>query len=128
MVFGRKKKKGDTLKDNLAEWREIKEGKRAPVEADEGEADDSQCFVVTAVYGTPLAKEVDTMRLFRDDFLLRFHAGRLFVKAYYKLSPPLACFIAKRTQLRGFLRAFILAPVVSAVGMTRNRWSRCTDK
>jgi hypothetical protein len=125
MIFGRKKKKGNTLQDNLAEWREIKEGKRSPVESEEEQADDSQCFIVTAVYGTPLAQEVDTMRFFRDNFLLHFQAGRFFVETYYRLSPPIARFISGRRYLRKLLRTLVLTPVVSIVKMTRSRWSRC---
>jgi hypothetical protein len=127
MVFGRKKKKNNTLQDNLAEWRDIKEGKRSPVESDEEQVDDSQCFVVTAVYGTPLAQEVDMMRVFRDDFLLKFHAGRLFVRTYYRLSPPVARFVSGRLYLRKLLRMFVLSPVVNVVKMTRSHWS-CGDE
>ncbi|MDD4986031.1 MAG: hypothetical protein PHQ43_09620 [Dehalococcoidales bacterium] len=123
MIFGRKRKGSGTLKDNLAEWREIREGKRTTADPDEGQEKDSQCFVVTAVYGTPLAQEVNTMRTFRDEFLLRYQSGRLFVSTYYRVSPPAARFISSRRHLRSFLRTVLLAPVVSMVKMTRSRWS-----
>ena len=124
MIFGRKRKGSSTPEDRLAEWREIREGKRTVVDPDEGQEKESQCFVVTAVYGTPLAQEVNTMRVFRDEFLLRYKAGRLFVNIYYRVSPPVAQFISNRRPLRSLLRTVLLAPTVSMVKMTRNRWSR----
>jgi len=124
MIFGRKRKGNGTLKDNLAEWREIREGKRTVVDPDEGQEKEGQCFVVTAVYGSPLAQEVNTMRIFRDEFLLRYQAGRLFVSTYYRVSPAVAQFISNRRPLRSFLRTVLLAPTVSMVKMTRSRWSR----
>jgi hypothetical protein len=124
MIFGKKRKGSGTLKDNLAEWREIREGKRAVVDPDEGQEKEGQCFVVTAVYGSPLAQEVNTMRTFRDEFLLRYQAGRLFVSTYYRVSPAAAQFISNRRPLRSFLRTMLLAPTVSMVKMTRSRWSR----
>ena len=124
MIFGRKRKGSSTPEDRLAEWREIREGKRTVVDPDEGQEKESQCFVVTAVYGTPLAQEVNTMRVFRDEFLLRYKAGRLFVNIYYRVSPPVAKFISSRRSLKSLLRTVLLAPTVSMVKMTRNRWSR----
>ena len=124
MIFGRKRKGSGTLEDNLAEWREIREGKRAVVDPDEGQEKEGQCFVVTAVYGSPLAQEVNTMRTFRDEFLLRYQAGRLFVSTYYRVSPAAAQFISNRRPLKSFLRTMLLAPTVSMVKMTRSRWSR----
>ena len=124
MIFGRKRKGSGTLKDNLAEWREIREGKRTVVDSDEGQEKEDQCFVVTAVYGTPLAQEVNIMRVFRDEFLLRYQAGRLFVSTYYRVSPAAAQFISNRSPLRSFLRTVLLAPTVSMVKMTRSRWAR----
>ena len=79
MIFGRKRKGSGTLEDNLAEWREIREGKRAVVDPDEGQEKEGQCFVVTAVYGSPLAQEVNTMRIFRDEFLEDYLRQLVFI-------------------------------------------------
>ncbi|MFO8143875.1 MAG: CFI-box-CTERM domain-containing protein [Dehalococcoidales bacterium] len=123
MFFGKKKRGSDSLEENLAQWREIREGKSKVDEQDEAQEEDSQCFIVTAVYGSPLAREVDTMKLFRDDFLLSFNLGRLFVKTYYTIGPSLARYISGRVYLRSFLRKFILSLVVKAVKITHNLWS-----
>jgi len=70
------------------------------------------CFVATAAYGTPVSSEVDTLRRFRDKYLLTNRPGAAFVQAYYRFSPPVARFIAARAPLRTAVRA-CLAPVVA---------------
>lgn len=56
------------------------------VEAKEGIG----CFIATAVYGSYEAPEVLVLRAFRDQFLSKTTAGRLFTKCYYRVSPPIA--------------------------------------
>jgi hypothetical protein len=58
--------------------------------------------------------EVLLLRKFRDDHLLTNTPGRIFVRFYYSLSPPLADFIRKDEGLRTATR-LMLAPVVYAV-------------
>ncbi|HEY3490950.1 MAG TPA: CFI-box-CTERM domain-containing protein [Candidatus Deferrimicrobiaceae bacterium] len=67
------------------------------------------CFVATAAYGSAMAPEVDSLRRFRDGFLMTNPIGRSLVALYYKASPPLADFIAPRPALRAMAR-FMLAP------------------
>jgi hypothetical protein len=69
------------------------------------------CFIATAAYGTPLCDELDTLRRFRDRTLALNPAGRGLVSAYYRASPPLAGFIAKREKLREMTR-HVLDPIV----------------
>ncbi len=77
----------------------------------------SLCFVATAAYGSGMAPEVETLRLFRDRFLLGNPAGRVFVGLYYRLSPPLAALIARSPALRSAAR-FALAPAVMLASFT----------
>lgn len=48
------------------------------------------CYIATAVYGSYNAPEVITLRRFRDETLKKSFLGRLFIKVYYRLSPPVA--------------------------------------
>lgn len=74
------------------------------------------CFVATAAYGTPLAKEIATLRRFRDRHLANHAVGRAFVSAYYEVGPKLAAIIREREDLRAASRA-LLTPVVALAHM-----------
>ncbi len=71
----------------------------------------SACFIATAAFGTPFAFEVDVLRAWRDQRLVTSCWGRHFVAFYYRLSPPLADFIATRPALKRATR-WLLAPLV----------------
>ncbi|GEM_PF-4296356 len=72
------------------------------------------CFIATAAYGTPMCDEVVSLSSFRDRFLMTNLPGRMFINAYYKISPPIARFISKREYLKRFVRA-ALKPIISFV-------------
>lgn len=69
------------------------------------------CFIATAVYGSPMERHVKILRDFRDTYLLSSTIGHMFVKAYYRYSPPVADFIAKRKALKGAVRMGLLPMV-----------------
>ncbi|MEK7795506.1 MAG: CFI-box-CTERM domain-containing protein, partial [Candidatus Hydrogenedentota bacterium] len=67
------------------------------------------CFIATAAYGTPLASEIDALRIFRDGVLLESAAGALFVDAYYTASPAIADAVAVSPVAASVVRALIAA-------------------
>ena len=69
------------------------------------------CFVATASYGHD-SGEVGLLCDFRDKCLLTNPIGTAFVKAYYKLSPPIADFIAESEPLKAAVRV-ALKPLVA---------------
>ena len=73
------------------------------------------CFIATAAYGTPFAKEVEVLRKFRDQKLLNTKAGRAFVRFYYRHSPVIADFIKDKPKIKAFVRG-VLKPVVWLCG------------
>ncbi len=72
----------------------------------------SGCFIATAVYGSSLEPEVALLKQFRDQVLIKYFAGRLFVRAYYVLSPPLAHIIYNYPVLKTLVKW----PVSAIVG------------
>lgn len=69
------------------------------------------CFIATASYGQD-SGEVGLLCKFRDECLLTNPLGTAFVKAYYKLSPPIADFIRESEPLKAAVR-FGLKPLVA---------------
>ena len=69
------------------------------------------CFIATAAFGTPFAKEIKVLRNWRDDWLLKNKIGTIFVQLYYQFSPPIANNIrisnTKRSLTRKLLTPFI---------------------
>jgi hypothetical protein len=69
------------------------------------------CFIATAAYGSPLAREVVLLQDFRDQHLAQHAFGEKFIQAYYRVSPPFAGQISKSKALK-LLTRFLLTPVI----------------
>ena len=69
------------------------------------------CFIATAAFETSMAHEVNVLRSFRDNVLMREKPGQKFISFYYTVSPPVAKLIEKSRLLKLATRA-TLAPVI----------------
>ncbi len=69
------------------------------------------CFIASAAFGSPLASQVDSLRKFRDGYLLTNSLGRKFVAWYYANGPAAAQFISDKPMAKAFVRV-ALYPLV----------------
>jgi uncharacterized repeat protein (TIGR02543 family) len=69
------------------------------------------CFIATAAYGTPMAKEIEILREFRDKYLMTNPVGKGLVEFYYRVSPPIAEFITEHPSLKPIVRVGLLPAV-----------------
>ena len=75
------------------------------------------CFIATAAYGSPLHPYVETLRDFRDRYLVSNKLGRKFIDLYYKYSPSVASFIARHKPLKIAVRIYLLPVIVFCYSM-----------
>jgi hypothetical protein len=64
-----------------------------------------QCFIATAAYGSPWQTEVNVLRAFKNQVLLRSKLGQKFVQFYYRHSPAIAEKISESEFLKTIVRA-----------------------
>ena len=83
-----------------------------------------KCFIATAAYGTPSAREIDVLRDFRDHFLIKQDWGRQFIDFYYTTSPPLAEFISRHELSRTVVREVFVNPIVCIVDLIDYWWNQ----
>ena len=70
------------------------------------------CYIATACYDSPYALEIIQLSSFRDQFLAKNMAGRLFVKFYYWVSPTLAKTISQNSLLRRITLHTVVKPAL----------------
>jgi len=114
----------DLLKKDAEEKK--KNDKNAGSDEDKKDSEDifdTDCFIATAAYGSPTAREIDILRQFRDEFLVHNYPGRAFVDFYYTTSPPIARFISEHDMLRVTVREGFVDPIVAVVEFTESWWA-----
>ena len=72
------------------------------------------CFIATAAYGSYIDPHVQSLRMFRDETLMRSRIGRKVVSLYYEFSPPIARYIAQSDFLKKVTR-IVLIPVIFTI-------------
>jgi hypothetical protein len=75
------------------------------------------CFIATAVCGSPLHPYVGALRDFRDKYLMPSKFGRKIVSFYYKYSPFVADVISKNKILKAAVRQHLLPLVAFSYAM-----------
>ncbi len=75
----------------------------------------SGCYIATACYGNEFAPEVLALKSYRDNTLSKNIFGRLFIRTYYFLSPPIANRMKNKTRLNTFVRMRILNKIVNKI-------------
>ncbi len=75
------------------------------------------CFIATAVFGSEHGFAVQTLRLFRDRYLLTSNRGRAAVASYYRWSPAIASLVERAPPVRAVLLAVLLPVVAGAAFM-----------
>lgn len=85
-----------------------------------GDGDDNGgggCFIATAAYDSPLHPYVETLRDFRDKYLMRNKFGRRLIATYYKYSPFLANSIVRYKPLKIAARVYLFPVIVFCYSM-----------
>lgn len=72
------------------------------------------CFVATAIYGTSIHPDLDTLRYFRDTKLRANVLGQKFIEVYYKHGPKLAEIVLKSSTVKFFIKPLVSLAVIIA--------------
>jgi hypothetical protein len=71
------------------------------------------CFIATAAFGSDMAPEVQVLRRFRDECLVKTVIGRSFIRCYEKYSPMVADQIYHREQCKALIRTILIQPMAA---------------
>lgn len=113
---------GDT--EGASQVRDAESAAEARAEAkDQGFSD---CLIVTATFGSPMASEVQLVRNFRDDTIRQDYLGSRYITAlnamYYSFSPAVARAIDENPSAKPVMR-LVLAPLIGIVLLSQGVYS-----
>jgi hypothetical protein len=78
-----------------------------------------KCFIATVCFGSSDSKEVVLFRRFRDEVLLKFLLGRIFITLYYSLSPRISIIVDGNMILKNFFKNLVLNPLYHLIRLFR---------
>ncbi len=78
-------------------------------------SDIEDCFIATAVYGTPVNDEINMLREYRDQKLRNSFLGRIFIKGYETFGPLAAHYIKQNENRKQWARDHIVQPALEFV-------------
>jgi hypothetical protein len=64
----------------------------------------SGCYIATVCYGDEMAPQVIALKEYRDNVLLKYPIGKMFVSTYYCISPRIARYLESKKTINGFIR------------------------
>jgi len=70
------------------------------------------CFIATAVFGTPLNEEIELLRNYRDNKLCKHLPGRIFISFYERFGPFAAYCIRQKEQRKQWALEHIVIPAL----------------
>lgn len=117
------KLKGDTYAKwggHEAEKQEAykKAAKYEAIANQKGSVQDFGCLIVTATFGSPMASEVQLVRSFRDDSIVKSYTGSRFMPGfnawYYSFSPQVSTYISEHPVTKPAMQVLI-TPILQIV-------------
>ena len=76
------------------------------------DAELEDCFIATAVYGTPVNAQINTLRAYRDQVLRKTFYGRWFISGYETFGPLAAFYIRHDESRKQWARKRIVEPAL----------------
>jgi hypothetical protein len=81
----------------------------------------SECLIVTACLGSPYAEEINHLRTFRDETVLKTRCGNGLMttleKIYYSFSPRVATYLRNHRSTRNVVKSMIVIPFLQSLFM-----------
>ena len=77
------------------------------------------CFIATELWGEHAA-ETESLRRLRDAVLRRYAPGRALTRSYYRMSPAVAAFLARRPRARWLAKVALTPVLATAKYVLRN--------
>ena len=78
------------------------------------------CFIATAVYGTPLNEEIQILRNYRENYLRENFLGRIFISTYEVVGPVAASYINRSESRKDWARKNLVKPALELAEKHQN--------